>query len=1085
MNAQPDEWLTELSFCAAAPDAQALPGLARQARYFAETTAALGRPALKLLFASIARELERPQPDLTLCSDAGLAAVELLNLRDPEPLGLAPALIGISARAGLSAAQARGLLRHLLREQGDATPAPAPALTQAEPNTFDVPGKLAPALKPAGRLEPEPRDRALLRYISPEERELLIGALEGDLLAELATFSVLPETRSCEGELHFLLGSLANALDAVGLPATAGALKSQTIALDAPGNAATDGLCEWLVLLLGWFTDPIAASVEELTGVSPVSLQLALKSELAHVEFAHDPALLAARGNREFTEEDLQLAPAEDVIPSVLQGMLRELPGHADVLTRSIAGYAQSGDRIALDQARRTAHTLKGDANTVGIRGLALLTHALEDILVELDKRGGEREPTLVAILAEAADCVAAMADAVLSRGDAPADAGAILTRVYAAADALDRGETAEVAASHSKAPNVSKPAAQAEPLPPSAAPIDASEPDELLSVPRRLLDRLLEASSEAVALANQLKNEIDALGALRAELHGELELLARGAAALDEQVSLRGHSLELSKRQSAANVDPLELEQYNELYLVSRRLTEAHADARARLLSVDQGVGRIDALSRQNGRVSDALNQDVQRARLVRISEVSGRFERTVRQAARTLDKSVQFVIAGDQLAIDKVMLDALIEPLMHLLRNAVDHGLESNEQRARAGKPVQGEVKLAFSQSKLKLNVSLSDDGGGLDYERIAARGRELGVIDDDESPEADFLKTLVFLPGFSTRDEVSQMSGRGVGMDVVARRIQSLGGSIELHSEKATGTRVELALPMALGTLKVAVLTIAGETLALACDSFERFIPLSADDQRFSDTGIEASVDGDWLPALDGGRLFGLNAVLTSAQMVSRTGLLLTVPGEGRRVILVDAVDTLVTTVLKNLDRQLKPIRGIRGATVLGDGRAAAVIDVRELARARRGDLLDALPDFEAAIEMAPRVLVVDDSLTVRRSLGELLEDSGYSPELARDGLEALVAIERKAPRALLVDLEMPRMNGLELTMHLRRTPAFEHLPIIMITSRTAELHMQMARDAGVTDVLSKPYSEEELLNLLAAAIDNAYAFEEVRR
>jgi chemotaxis protein histidine kinase CheA len=553
----------------------------------------------------------------------------------------------------------------------------------------------------------------------------------------------------------------------------------------------------------------------------------------------------------------------------------------------------------------------------------------------------------------------------------------------------------------------------------------------------------------------------------------------------LDEQVSVRGGSLDALARQQPDALDPLEMERYNELYITTRRLGETHADTRARVTAVDRAVARLEGLSRRKGRLDEDMQVAVQRARLLSVSELTGRFERTVRQTARTLDKSVAFEVRGDALKLDKVLLDALIEPLMHLLRNAVDHGIEASEQRSAVGKPSSGSLTLAFQQIQQTLKITLNDDGGGLDYARIAARAVRMGVLDDDGASEAhrEFLHSLLFLPGFSTREEVSQTSGRGVGLDVVAARIQRLGGTIEIQSETGRGTRFELSVPLALGTLQVALVDFGAHRLALAADSFLRFVPLDASEQRIHPDGIDVAVDGQWLPAIDGGRLLDLDPVIASSALESRVGLLVEIPGEGLRVVLVAAIVGLVTVVLKSFDSLIKPIRGVRGGTVLGDGRAAAVIDLRERIRAQR-DPLKFTVDNEVAIELAARVVVADDSLSVRRALGELLEDSGYAPELARDGLEALLAIERKAPRALLVDLEMPRMNGLELTAHLRRDPKFQTLPIIMITSRTAETHVQLARDAGVTEVLSKPYSDEELLTILGAALDNAAAIEEAR-
>jgi len=1079
-----EEWLAELTVWAAAPDAEQTQSLVAQAHGFAHSSAAKGRPALRLLFLAFTRALGRARDPQAL-TEAALVAVELAHNRDPADFGLEAALTALYLEAGLTNAQGHALDLHLRDELARELRESSLVLRHVEPQASlaatdvandDSPGDEEPSLS-AADVSSGPR------YVAPEERDLIVGALQGELFIALAEFSAQSAPRALGDELNFLLSSIGRALDAVGLPQLSCALAQHAAALVDPLTpGAADCLSVWLVNLLGWFDQPSdEAATEVALSSAPGTLADALETELRSVQFVVDPSF-KLRPARSFEEADLSLKPAADVIPSVLQGMLRELPGHADVLSRSLEVFARSGDRIALDDARRSAHTLKGDANTVGIRGLANLTHALEDILVELDKRGGEPKPGLLQLLNEGADCVAAMADAVLGRGNPPENAPSILRRVYALADAFDRGEAAQEGESISE-PHAGEPQANVTLKPSPVAATPEAEPDELLSVSRQLLDRLLESSGEAVALANQLLMELESVAKLREELNLELQTLGRVTASLDEQVALRGHSLELVKRSKQSTLDPLELEQYNELNIVSRQMNESHADARARLVELDQGFQRLESLSRQKSRLADDLQSNVQRARLMRIGEVSGRFERAVRQAARTLEKPADIQIIGDALSIDKVMLDALIEPVMHLLRNAVDHGLEAPDRRSLTAKPAQGLITLKFSQVAQMLKIEVSDDGGGMDYPRIAQRARALGVLDEDSDVDASFLHSLLFLPGFSTRDEVSQLSGRGVGMDVVARRVQSLGGNIEISSEPGAGSHFELNLPLALGTRQVALLQFGEQALAITCDSFSRFAPLAPDDQRIGVTGLEARVDGEWLSAIDGGRLFDLSPVVTASEMVNRVGLLIEIPGENTRVVLASKIAGLVTVVLKSLDDFLQPIRGIRGAAVLGDGRATAVIDLREFARTRRSELLNALPDFEVALELAARVVVADDSLTVRRSLGELLEDAGYAPELARDGLEALTQIEKLAPRALLVDLEMPRMNGLELTAHLRRDPRFEHLPIIMITSRTSDLHVQLARNAGVTDILSKPYSDDELLTVLAAAIDSASEMLEV--
>jgi chemosensory pili system protein ChpA (sensor histidine kinase/response regulator) len=789
-------------------------------------------------------------------------------------------------------------------------------------------------------------------------------------------------------------------------------------------------------------------------------LLAALPAELERLSIGVDPAY-AARARRAVGSDDLDLRPAEDVIPAVLQGMLRELPGHAEGLGRAIAALAGSADQVALGDARRIAHTLKGDANTVGVRGLAHLTHALEDILGELERRPDHWPVMVTSLLEEASDSVAAMADHLLGRGPVPLGAAELLQRVYAVADALERDEPLPEFVDAAPERPAAAPVATAPGV--GEMPVDVSE--ESIALPRSVLDRLLRLSAESMALANQLRSAMGRLEGNRAELLGELTQLRQASQQLDEQVSYRGAAL-ADRRRSTGDVDPLELDQYNELYVVSRRVQETWADARSRFTELEQSDTLLEALVQRKLRIDEDLQSVVRRSRLVPIREHRARFDRAVRQAARMLGKSVMLTIDGDDLAIDKLLLDALIEPLMHLLRNAVDHGIEAADVREAAGKPAHGQLRLQFRQRAQTLDIELGDDGQGLDLPRIAERGTRLGLLaDGNHDPE--LLKSLLFRAGFTTRDSVTQVSGRGVGLDVVARRIQAQGGSVRVDFEPGAGTCFTLRLPLSLGTLQVGLVQAHAHSYGLATDSFAGFHSLPAAALRVGEHGWEAQLGEEWLPAIDLGTLLRQRPLLMAGR--SAIGALVDGLDGGPRLVLMGAVEGLALVVLEPLANYLPPIRGVRGASVLGDGRVAPVLDLRELWRAYQGE--GYVEEAGQVDERPPLVIVADDSLTIRRALGDLLIDAGYAVETARDGLEALLLCEQQAPVALLVDLEMPRMNGLELTAHLRKDPRFTRLPIVMITSRSAEKHLQMALQAGVSEVLGKPYSDDDVLRTLS--------------
>ncbi|MEZ5441797.1 MAG: response regulator [Lysobacterales bacterium] len=1085
-----EDWVAQLTLWSGAPDLTGRALLLRDLRPICEDAAAQQRPALRLLLVGIAKALaaasiDTDHDDLAECS---LAALEWQGGGDPGELGLVAPTERVLAAVGMPANRIATLLHALRQEalgQQRAEAVQPDASTQVTAEV--VPAQLANVDASAESPPPDPSERdtgagpesteTQPRWISAEERDLIVETLYAELLPVLSEWSGRPSPKGLDASLEFLLESSSNALNVVGLPALAETLSASGAALaDAPADSPlADQFAAWLMALAAWLEQPEEAPLADLANAPLIGVQAPPEWMLQAraVRIGVDPELLR-QSAREVQEGDLDLSPADDVIPSVLQGMLRELPGNSDRLSAAVSDYLGSGQRTALDDARRVAHTLKGDANTVGIRGLANLTHALEDILVALD--GGETAQahgSTLSLLQEAADGVAEMADHVLGRSPAPAGTEDLLARVYAFANALDGIVNAESTATERASTPVPAPVAE-RPDEVASANAVAAEPEEQMSVGRGLLDQLLELSGESLALSNQTLLELDSIDELRERVKVELDALQRVAAALDEQVALRGSAIGMAQRERS-DIDPLELDQYNELYVISRQLAETQADTRLRLGALEEALERLHRLSRGKSRLDRDLQASVQSARLVPVRDLRGRFERTVRQTARSLDKGVDLQVSGDALTVDKLLLDGLTEPLMHLLRNAVDHGLEAADLREAMGKPATGQIELSFALRGAMLHIELSDDGAGLDYDRIRQRGIELGLLQPTTPVDQATLHELLFLPGFSTRQEVSQVSGRGVGMDVVARRIRELGGVISIDSVPAAGTRFVIEVSTRLGTVQVALMPLERSLVAIACDSFSSFQPISADERRIdAEQGLQVRVGDQWQSALDVGQLLGRPQQIHLSDRRPLIALQLQLPGEGELAVLTERIESLVTVVLKPLGPLLPEVAGVRGATVLGDGRVAAVLDLREMVRARRAEGLPswhALASEEIAL---PTVIVADDSLTVRRSLGELLEDAGYQPVLARDGLEALLEVEQRQPRALLVDLEMPRMNGLELARHLRQRPEYRDLPIIMITSRATERHSQLAEEAGVSHLLGKPYSEEALLTLLATAL-----------
>jgi chemosensory pili system protein ChpA (sensor histidine kinase/response regulator) len=408
-------------------------------------------------------------------------------------------------------------------------------------------------------------------------------------------------------------------------------------------------------------------------------------------------------------------------------------------------------------------------------------------------------------------------------------------------------------------------------------------------------------------------------------------------------------------------------------------------------------------------------------------------------------------------------------------MLRNAVAHGIEAPETRAALGKPEAGAITLALKQEGNEVSITLSDDGAGLDLAGIRARARELGILPPGrEASDAQSMQ-FIFTPGFSTAAELTEVSGRGVGMDVVRSEVTTLGGRVEVSSEAGRGTRFTLYLPLTLAVAQVVLVRSGPRSYALPSAMVEQVRQVKPEELKALYEARRVEFRDHVYPFHYLPRLLGDTESVPEARRFSPVLLLRS--GLQRAAVHADDLTSNQEVVVKNIGPQLSRVAGIEGATVLGTGQVVLIINPVHLAA--RGELLEAAPaPAPAAPEQpaaaAPVVMVVDDSLTVRKITGRLLAREGYQVMTAKDGLDALQQVEETVPDVMLVDIEMPRMDGFDLTKHLRANPRTAAVPVIMITSRTAEKHRAYARELGVNVYLGKPYQEEELLQQVAGFV-----------
>ncbi|MDO5103160.1 MAG: response regulator, partial [Lautropia sp.] len=513
---------------------------------------------------------------------------------------------------------------------------------------------------------------------------------------------------------------------------------------------------------------------------------------------------------------------------------------------------------------------------------------------------------------------------------------------------------------------------------------------------------------------------------------------------------------------------DPLEFDRYTRFQEVTRMLAESVND----VSTVQQNALRaVDAamqdLARQ-GQVSRSLQQSLMRVRMVQFSTINDRLYRVVRQAGKDTDKRVTLEIKGGQAEIDRNVLDRMAGPIEHILRNSVAHGIEDRVKRAQVGKSEVGEVTVEVSQDGNEVIMRFLDDGQGLDYAKIEAKARERGLIEPDHVPTERELAQMIFAPGFSTAKQVSALAGRGVGMDVVRAEVAGLGGRIDLDSTPGKGSCVTVHLPVSLAVTQVVLLEIEGGKFAVQSALVEQIMQVRPEALAEAYQAQRIDIGGEKVPFYFLGSLLEIAGSRPAAQRMVPVVLLRA--GATRIALHVDSVTPNQEVVIKHIGPQLARLAGVAGATVLGNGDIVLILNPVQLAMARVANqsAKENAATFSASeLQTAATVMVVDDSVTVRKVTQRLLVREGYNVLLAKDGVDALRQMQECVPDVMLVDIEMPRMDGFDLTKNIRASAEFGHVPIIMITSRTADKHRNHALSLGVDVFLGKPFSEDELL------------------
>ena len=799
----------------------------------------------------------------------------------------------------------------------------------------------------------------------------------------------------------------------------------------------------------------------------------------------------------EASPEDVSLNMSEDASPELVDAFFAESPGHAETFSHLVEAISRGEDiQQNVEAAQRIAHTLKGSGNLVGVRGIANLAHHIEDIFEYIARNKIAPPPALAGSLQEAADCLEAMLEALQGMSSPPDDAQRVLQDVLDWANRIDSGNMrredfdAEAATAEEK---LAAPPENREPpaedfvdrrKTPETEKVLAASREEAVRVPLRVLDNIFRIVSETAITIGQIQERLTRLENNEKLIRKNDGSLQQMRYELENLVSVRGMAARHRSEGALGNdgFDPLEMDEYDEFYGATHSYIEGVADSREILRGFSSEVYELNALFLTQQRLNKELQQLVMTTRMVPVSIICPRLQRAVRQACRATGKKAELTIIGQDLLLDGDVLNKLADPLMHMLRNAVDHSIEASDLRFDRGKPEQGQITLRFRQEGNNIVVSCADDGGGLNYERIREVAINKNLLSEHEPVDHQSLGRMILQSGFSTSSKVTQVSGRGVGMDVVHNTIQSLNGAMDIGDASEGGTKVTLRLPITLLTSHCLLAGVGKDRVyAIPTISLTQILsPGTGKISRVGESGMTYQLAQDVYTACSLNSLVGEPEDYENND-INNCSVLLVQTAEGITAVVVDRVVTSNDLVVKNMGAYIKSISGIAGVSMLGNGTVVSVLDLSALLEspsdigAGKGAHRAVRSTAAEPEALLPKVLIVDDSLSVRNSLSQLMRDGGYRTITARDGLEAVNLLESESPDIVLTDLEMPRMNGLDLVSYIRNSSQWNPLPVVMITSRTMAKHRQQAEKVGVNRYIPKPFTEDEVL----ASIDEQLA------
>lgn len=742
---------------------------------------------------------------------------------------------------------------------------------------------------------------------------------------------------------------------------------------------------------------------------------------------------------------------------------------------------------------RREFHTLKGSAGATGFEDISRLSHVVESLLEQGGRTSGSDYSSLLNLLEEMHDGLAAELGFIPETSDDHVNSLISMVELLLTEETKSQVDhkNSDVAGliSEQQESTQEKDMTASSWGPPDLATglIEGDAVDSAigaLRIENKKLSDLLNFSGELGLTRTQLKNIVDGTRGELDLLRSSMKQIRDGLRDLEFEADSQMRSLPEHQDQDIGDesFDPLQLDRYSRLQAKAREISH-QLDALSRVeRQLSDHASDLDGTLIQQFHLGEQLQDGLMSARMVSINSYLPRLRQLVRETSRRLDKNVDFIIDGADIEVDRQVMDLMIPPFEHMIRNAIIHGIEAVEKRSESDKSLDGKIELIVIQQSSELLINFSDDGSGLDREKLSERAVEIGLVQNIDEISEEHLLQVISQPGYSTADSVSLGSGRGVGMDVVHQAVRSLGGSMALTSQPGEGVSFQFRLPVTMAISQALLVKVGIYRFAILTRTIDRVMRVWENELKADEGQKLVEIGDQTVPVISLAEQLGEESLSTDEVYIS---LVLIRLADRILAFEVDQFQETVEIVTKTPGKQLTSIDGVVGVTILADTSIVLILDLGQfidrVIHHRELSTFDSNPSKDEQVvsnldvsSILHRVLVVDDSLVVRKVMQRDIEGIGLDVVLAVDGMDALDVLTEEQVDVALIDLEMPKLNGYEIIVKLREDPAFENLPIIVITSRSGELHRERAIGLGADEYITKPYDIEELHEMMRSVV-----------